>query len=339
MEAPSTLAESLLDDLDELASDNEESAEINDNERGAKSTSNSSLPLPLPLLNDVTLQNHLRDIRASDALKNLNNKEHDEQDYNLIVKSNKQLSRIADELTRAHGELCLAYNPKFPELEELIPNPVQYKNAVSVIRTEMDISLVSDALNDILNSNQVLTVSVSGSMTSGRPLTMTELERVDRAIRYMDDILKLQRELSLFVERRMERLAPNAVTLIGAPLAAQLLGMAGGLEELSKIPSCNLQVMGQTKQTSSSRGGMSSSTTRPNEGLLVQCELVQQCPKSLQHKALKMVAAKTALAVRCDFVNQSTDASAGLSFRRQIEATFSKLLQPDKAPTLKSLPK
>jgi U4/U6 small nuclear ribonucleoprotein PRP31 len=141
----------------------------------------------------------------------------------------------------------------------------------------------------------------------------------------------------------MERTAPNVCAIVGPKLTAQLLGLTGGLEELSKIPACNLQVIGQIRQTSASRGGMSSIHTRPNEGILRECALVQQCAKNFQTKAIKTVAAKVALAARCDFVNVSAgrarDNSAGQAFYREIEGRLKKFGESDKAPVLKSLPK
>ena len=47
-----------------------------------------------------------------------------------------------------------------------------------------------------------------------------------------------------WLESRMSAIAPNMCALIGARIAAQLMGQAGGLAALSNIPSCNLQVRG-----------------------------------------------------------------------------------------------
>ena len=353
MEEPSTLAEALLDDLDDLSDNGSDDSEL---ERVAvvdgvghddQAVMANDQPKPSfngSFLQDSQLQNHMELVRGSSpASRGSTGKEADAEEYRLVVQSNKQLARLGDELLRAHGQLCLAYKPKFPELEEILPNPIQYKNAVKVIRNETDISLVNDALNRFLSPNQVLTVSVSGSTTSGRPLDNDQLATLDQAIQYMEDILALQDELSTNVERRMENMAPNVSAILGPRVTAQLLGLSGGLEELSKIPACNLQVIGQTRQTSASRGGMSSVHTRPNEGILRECSLVQQCPKNFQIKALKTVAAKVALAARCDFVSISAgrarDDSAGRAFYLELERRINKFGESDKAPVLKALPK
>lgn len=46
------------------------------------------------------------------------------------------------------------------------------------------------------------------------------------------------------VQRRMDRIAPNLSAAVGTEIAAQLMGVAGGLVALSKMPACNVQVGG-----------------------------------------------------------------------------------------------
>jgi hypothetical protein len=45
-----------------------------------------------------------------------------------------------------------------------------------------------------------------------------------------------------FVESRMHQIAPNLSAAIGSEVAARLMGVAGGLMTLSKMPACNVQV-------------------------------------------------------------------------------------------------
>jgi len=382
MEAATTLADTLLDDLDDLNDSDEEEEEpapdappssngagvtagtvADEYDEGedfkppavvssgtdAVSKSPSSL-ISRAFLEGRNLQKHLVRVRERVAAKQANggtsnndSKAQQEEDHQIVVQSNKHLASLAEELGRAHGALATAYKPKFPELEELLPNFVQYKNAVRCIGNEMDLTRVNDELNEILNSNQIITISVSGSTTSGRPLTAAELAQVEDASNYMDELLQVQTELVEFVEQSMEALAPSICALIGPSTAAKLLGLAGGLAELTKIPACNLQVMGQVKQNSASRAGLSAANTKQHVGILAECDLVRSAPKPLQKKALKVVAAKLALAARFDFVNVDTgrprSASTGLQFRHDLEEKFDKLQEPDKAPVLKALPK
>ena len=46
----------------------------------------------------------------------------------------------------------------------------------------------------------------------------------------------------MYVSSRMNVLAPNLSAIVGTTTAAKLLGVAGGLASLAKMPSCNVHV-------------------------------------------------------------------------------------------------
>ena len=400
--ATTTLADSLLDDLDDLSDVEEEETDQQPADAAATVTGTApttsdgngdeatnqldafhrlrghddvtgaddgaaalTRPRRKRLLDDSALVEHLASVRAemarnggggedskpaasaaaaaAAASASTTQKDDDERHYGLIVASNKHLSRLREEVSKAHHDLCAAYNQKFPELEELIADPLQYRAAVLAIGNEMDLTNVNDELNEVLTSNQILTVTVAGSTTAGRRLTDEEMAVVTDAADYVEAVRSAQAELTAYVESRMEGLAPSVCALLGPTTAARLVALAGGLAELSRIPACNLQVVGQHRQSAAARGGMSSTHGQPHSGVLMECDLVSKCPKYLQRKALKTVAAKLALAARCDYVNVETGrvrtADAGKKFRAEIETKIEKWEEPDKAQTVKALPK
>jgi len=319
------------------------------------------------ITNDTKLQSHLTTIRElqQPGQNGSTPSVSEERTHNLITASNKHLLAIQTELLRSHRDLVTEFEPRFPELEELLPDPIKYKNAVKVIQNETDMTLINEPLNNIANltPNQIITLSVAGSTTSGLPLSTEQLDSVNSCIAHLDEILSMKSELIAFVEKYMDLMAPSTCALIGPTLAARIVGTAGGLAELSRIPSCNLQVLGQVRSTSASRGGMSTThavrgvgsadffsgsgsgadvTIRPHQGILAECELYRQVPEHMQRKALKVIAAKLALVIRCDYVNAEAGRKrtneSGLKFRREIEEKFYKWEEPDKAQVVKALP-
>ena len=92
-----------------------------------------------------------------------------------------------------------------------------------------------------------------------------------------DEILKLdtdRKRILSFVESRMNRIAPNLCAIVGSSIAAQLVGLAGGLMLLAQIPACNVQVMGQEKKN---LAGLSTinANSMPHVGILQFCDIVQ----------------------------------------------------------------
>lgn len=364
MEAtPGTLAESLLDDLDDLsdADDEGEEEELASGTNNSKQDSHHTIQSGdnratttgrnTKLTLDPVLLNHLNNIRQHQnqqpQQQAMDQKQDEEYEHTLITLTNKHLVALANELQQAHLDLCHAYAPKFPELQELVVDPMQYKNAVRVICNEMDVTKVNDELNNFLTSNQIITISVAASTTSGMPLTQHQLTHVQQCADYMDDIYAIQKELTAFVESRMTALAPSMCALIGPSTAAKLVGLAGGLGALSNIPACNVQVLGQIKHNATSKAGLATTSTitqaQHHVGVLAECDLVQSVPSYLQKKTLKVVAAKLVLAARCDFVNVDTgrkrSATSGIAFRQEILNKIQEWQAPHKAQVLKALPK
>ena len=125
-------------------------------------------------------------------------------------------------------------------------------------------------------------------------------------------------QIFMYVSSRMNVLAPNLSAIIGTTTAAKLLGVAGGLGGISKMPACNvhvsdiallvlgsssliaplgLQLLGAQKKIAA---GFSSATQRRHTGFVFQSDIVQQTPPDYRMKIQRTVGAKCVLAARMD---------------------------------------
>ena len=281
---------------------------------------------------------HLAAVKLAVKAPNISigNKEslEEEPEYKLILESNRILQEIDEEIVSTKHFVAEIYRKKFPELESLIPNKIDYTKTVLRIGNEMDLTLIN--LSDILANNVVMVVSVSASTTPGVPLSADDLNECNRGC---NEILKLDKDrllLMQFVESRMSKIAPNLCALIGASVAAQLVGLAGGLIALSKIPSCNVQVMGQERNKN--LAGLSLASSMPHTGVIYYCQLVQECPPALRRKALKITAGKVSLAARIDCYQSNFDCTQGDKLRAEVEERLEKEQGPQNARTKKALP-
>lgn len=78
-----------------------------------------------------------------------------------------------------------------------------------------------------------------------------------------------------YVESRMAFIAPNSSIIVGSSIAAKLMGIAGGLTKLSKIPACNVLLLGQQKKSLS---GFSQVAMLPHTGFVFYADIVQNTP-------------------------------------------------------------
>ena len=105
----------------------------------------------------------------------------------------------------------------------------------------------------------IMSVLVTATTTPGKQLSDPEWAVVERACDLADrleDARKKVRsllvvfltscltsfEIFMYVSSRMNVLAPNLSAIVGTTTAAKLLGVAGGLSALAKMPSCNVHV-------------------------------------------------------------------------------------------------
>jgi U4/U6 small nuclear ribonucleoprotein PRP31 len=225
------------------------------------------------------------------------------------------------------------YGHHFPELESLVLNPIDYSRVVKMIGNETDMTLLD--LKSILPSATVMVINVTATTTNGRQLTPEELIELNQACDIIQEMDLSRKKMLEYVASRMSIIAPNLTVLLGSATAAKLMTLAGGLTALSKIPSCNLLVVGVQKKALI---GLSRVSTNKHEGVIFECELIQKCPKHIHRKAGRLVAAKCALACRVDLSREYPDGRMGDTFRHDIQKKIDLLVEPPPAKKTKALP-
>ncbi|CAA6670634.1 unnamed protein product [Spirodela intermedia] len=306
-----TLNDSFLADLDELSDNEDHITDDVDNELGDMEEDIDGDMADIDALNydDLDsvskLQMTQRYIEIMQKVEDALQKEQDvpsygmvledDPEYQLIVDCNALSVDIENEIIIIHNFIRDNYRLKFPELESLVHHPVDYARVVKKIGNEVDLTLVD--LEGLLPSAIIMVVSVTASTTSGKPLPEENLKKTieacDRAL-----TLDLDKKKVLdFVESRMGYIAPNLSAIVGSAVAAKLMGTAGGLSALAKMPACNVQLLGAKKKN---LAGFSTATSQFRVGYLEQTEVFQSTPPSLRIRACRLLAAKSTLAARVD---------------------------------------
>ncbi|KAK9797074.1 hypothetical protein WJX73_003006 [Symbiochloris irregularis] len=344
-----TLAESFLADLDDLADDSgEEELEVPEDD------ANGAEPMAVDEIQALNVQDlsAVAHLAQSERYSSIMQKvraalqgdeaasdrawtgvSETDPTYRLLVDCNQLAVDIDNEIGSVHGFMKDKYRAKFPELESLVHHPIDYARVAKAIGNEMDITLVN--LEDILPQATIMVVSVTASTTSGKPLSEEDLGRLletaDAALQLDDDkaaILKL-------VQLKMHQVAPNLSMAVGTEVAAKLMGVAGGLDALSRMPACNIQVLGAKRK---SLAGLSSSSAQPHQGFIFACDLIQGTPPGLRARAARLVGAKSALLARVDAFGQDPSGQTGTRFKEEMQKKVEKWQEPPPAKQTKVLP-
>lgn len=294
---------------------------------------------PLSIRISSTLSSRVTDLVSQiDALSSHafvphNGTRDDAREYDLVVACTQIIADIDTEIVNLHRKLKEAYASGFPELETLIFNPLDYARVARVAANQPDLTQVD--LRSILPSGTVITVQVTASSSAGRELNADELRLVYELCDALTELDECRTRILQHVESRAGYMAPNLVEVVGGEVAAKLMGIAGGLTELARIPSCNVKVLGRMKK---SLQGTSSATTRLHEGVVFTCPLVMNLPKQYRSKAGDVVSGKASLAARVDACREHRDGGMGKKLRQTLEGKFHKWQEPPPAKTAKPLP-
>jgi U4/U6 small nuclear ribonucleoprotein PRP31 len=239
-----SLADSFLDDLDELGDDDDEGQtnyetkseskaendEDGDDDDDDDDVDNGDMDLDTALFRMVASKaannvgifrkssryiKHLADIASAFdvVFEPTSGVLESDPEYKLILTSNKIMQEIDEEIVGTQRYVTEIYAKKFPELDSLISNRIDYIQTVKRIGNEMDMTMVE--LSDLLPSATVMIVSVTGSTTSGQPLSPEDLSECYKGC---EEVLSLNADKAAilrFVESRMSRIAPNLSYLIG----------------------------------------------------------------------------------------------------------------------------
>ena len=122
----------------------------------------------------------------------------------------------------------------------------------------------------------------------------------------------------------MMAVAPNLTVLVGELVGARLIAHAGSLLNLAKHPSSTVQILGAEKALFRA---MKTKHDTPKYGLIYHASLVGQTSAKLKGKVSRMLAAKSALAIRVDALGEDTEANLGIEQRADLEKKFSLLEQ------------
>ncbi|KAF2761684.1 Nop domain-containing protein [Pseudovirgaria hyperparasitica] len=266
-------------------------------------------------------------------------------EFRLLGQANTHSTSIDNELVTVHKYIRDHYSVRFPELETLVTNAIDYCKTVAIIgngpMSEIKaIAASSDnpvgqPLTNVLTGPSLMVVSIEAATTQGQELSEKELAQVQRACDIALQLEKAKVTLTDYVQSRLSIFAPNLTALVGSLTAAQLMNYAGGLIGLAKTPSCNLAPLGSKKQSGM---GLATNVGVRHQGFLYESPIIRDIPTDLKKQAMRMVSAKVVLAARIDQVHSSPDGTSGQELKEECLRKLEKLTEAPANKGVRALP-
>ncbi|QLL34308.1 hypothetical protein HG536_0G01670 [Torulaspora globosa] len=259
----------------------------------------------------------------------------------VLHRLNELCSLLQNEVRLLHTYSRTLYRAKFGELEALVPSPKQYVQVIDIIERDGEASAEKLESQAELSKEQVLVLKMSmkTSYRDDLPWPNEKKVEISRARSNMLAILAIESNVRQFIIQKVSHVAPNLCAFIGPEVASHLLSHAGGILELSQIPSCNLASIGKNKHLAHEQH--TSLTEVRQEGYIYRSDLVQSQPYEYHKQALRMACAKVALAARVDAgITPGTKAkdTVGSRWRREIEQKILKQREAVSNAVVKPLP-
>ena len=209
------------------------------------------------------------------------------------VRSIEDLDKILNLLA---GRVREWYGLHFPELDRLVEKHDSYIRLVHSLGSRE--SFTFDALAKLgIPQDKATQISASAEKSSGAEMSGTDLEWLREVCGTVLELYGLREAAEKYTDKIMGEVAPNMTSVLGAVLSAKLISMAGGLENVAKMPSSTLQVLGAEKALFRT---LKTGARPPKHGIIFQYAAIHQSPKWLRGKIARAVAGKLAIAARMD---------------------------------------
>ncbi|EEB19151.1 U4/U6 small nuclear ribonucleoprotein Prp31, putative [Pediculus humanus corporis] len=285
--------------------------------------------LEIPMDEDIKITSirQLASLRDSDHLQKI---------MEEIDNYSKKIRRPSDIIGPVESDPEYQLIVEANNLASLVVGPLEYVRTVKELGNDLEKAKNNEVLQQFLTQATIMVVSVTASTTQGTQLTEPEREEIVEACDMAIELNNFKQRIYEYVESRMAFIAPNVSMIVGASCAAKIMGVAGGLTKLSKMPACNVLLLGSQKKMLS---GFSQAASLPHTGFIYHSDIVQDTPPDFRRKAARLVGSKCILAARVDACHESTDGSVGQMFRESIEKKLDKLTEPPPVKFAKPLPK
>ncbi|CAH8272476.1 unnamed protein product [Arabidopsis lyrata] len=233
----------------------------------------------------------------------------------MIIQAIGLLDDLDKELNTYAMRVREWYGWHFPELAKIVQDNILYAKAVKLMGNRVNAAK--------LDFSEILADEVEAELKEAAVISMgTEVSDLDLLhIRELcDQVLSLaeyRAQLFDYLKSRMNTIAPNLSALVGELVGARLISHGGSLLNLSKQPGSTVQILGAEKALFRA---LKTKHATPKYGLIYHASVVCQATPKNKGKISRSLAAKVALAVRCDALGYGQDNTMGVENRLKLEA-------------------
>ena len=231
-------------------------------------------------------------------------KKSSQEEDKLLIQAINSVDDIDESISKLVERIRDWYTIYFPEMDTISNN-------------ETYIKLIAESENreDIIeNFKSHLSEDIEES--AGADIEEEDLIMLKSFAESIYSLQKSRKELEVYIDHKMESIAPNLRDLLGATLGAKLIAHIGSIKRLATYPASVIQIMGAEKAIFRH---LKTGERPPKHGLIFQHPSVRGAKWWNRGKVARNLALKITLAVRKDVFSGEYDPTIAEEYLKKVE--------------------
>ena len=233
---------------------------------------------------------------------------YNEEDKLLIqaVNSIDEIDESLSKLTERIREWNVLY---FPEIDIVQNN----ESFINLIADNNNRDEIINSPPDWLQSNSNIDIE-NGS--NGADIEIEDIDMINDFAKSIQSLQSIRKKTEEYIDKKMEKLAPNMKSLLGSTLGAKLIAHIGGLKSLAMYSASTIQIMGAEKALFRH---LKTGERPPKHGLIFQHPQVRTNPWWIRGKIARTLSLKISLAARKDVFSGNFDPTISENFLKRVD--------------------
>ena len=231
-------------------------------------------------------------------------KKSSQEEDKLLIQAINSVDDIDESISKLVERIRDWYTIYFPEMDT-ISNNETYTKLIALSENREDIiENFKDQFNEDIE------------YSSGADIEEADLLMLKSFAESIYSLQKSRKELEVYIDSKMEAIAPNLRDLLGATLGAKLIAHIGSIKRLATYPASVIQIMGAEKAIFRH---LKTGERPPKHGLIFQHPSVRGAKWWNRGKVARNLALKITLAVRKDVFSGEYDPTIAEEYLKKVE--------------------
>ncbi|MHA1431840.1 MAG: C/D box methylation guide ribonucleoprotein complex aNOP56 subunit [Candidatus Freyarchaeota archaeon] len=235
--------------------------------------------------------------RVNAQLTRIKIKEEGEKRDKMIVQAVYSLDDIDNTLNLFSTRIREWYSLHFPELDKLVSSHLTFVRIVSELGLRSNFTVENLVELARVPEDVAERIVKEAEKSMGAEISEYDIETLREFARETVGLFELRREIERYISEMMKEVAPNVNGIIGPLLGARLISLAGGINELARLPSSITQILGAEKALFRSKR---TGAPPPKHGVIFRHADINTAPWWQRGKIARVYAGKLAIAARID---------------------------------------